>query len=791
MEEVNQRFPLIAQKILSNVDNESLINFKEAGRNNAKFLEKERFYWIRIIQSYNCLIGECKEVWNEVVSKTPIEIIKKLAVAVHQFPSILSRELHNENECFCNETGKIRLSPLDFVQTVEKQWHPLFIGATSGSVNLCNHIIQKAGVVKDPMLLNLNFWFGKITPIVFAYRRYDIIEDVNVFKFLLEKAEDKNPMITTRIKWTLLHSLAEKDKSELCRLIVEKIKDVNPQDIYGNTPYHIAALHGHVEVCRVLMEYLTDKNIKDNNGYTPFCIAASYGHLEVCRLFMETCVNKNHVDDFLRVPLHMAAWNGHVEVVGLFMANLVDKNIRENVGQKTPLLTAILGGHLNVCKLLIKEYKADVNLSDDYGMTPLHLACKLGWLEICKFLCKHASLKNTLDHYGKTPYDLAVSEAKWDIVAFLKCSLFSLKDNIKKVSQDVKENSGPNVNLCSLLSAACISSAEFSCWEGTPAARRGLPTCMENNIMNNDIMNKGVMDNNIMDNDTIYYYTVNNETMDNDIMDKDIMDKDIMDNVTVDNYTVNNDTVNNDTMDNDTMDNDTVANDTMDNDTMDNDNMDNDNMDNNTMESVQQGIAKVTERHSGLASNVVSSVKVQPNDLKYKTAICGSWKINGTCNQASDCIYAHGQCDIYQIKDIVNNDIVDKDIMVNNIMDKNIIDNDTIDTVSNDPVDNDTMDNDIMYKDTMDNDTMEKDKECVQQCIAKVAERRYGLASNAMSSMEVQAHDPKYKTAICGSWKINGTCNQASDCIYAHGQCDFYQINDNRKLGCCPNLHRT
>ena len=621
MEEVNQRFPLIAQKILSNVDNESLINFKEAGRNNAKFLEKERFYWIRIIQSYNCLIGECKEVWNKVVSKTPIEITKKLAVAVHQFPSILSRELHNENECFCNETGKIRLSPLDFVQTVEKQWHPLFIGATSGSVNLCDHIIQKAGVVKDPMLLNLNFWFGKITPIVFAYRRYDIIEDVNVFKFLLEKAEDKNPMIATRIKWTLLHSLAEKDKSELCRLIVEKIKDVNPQDIYGNTPCHIAASHGHVEVCRVLMEYLTDSNTKDDSGITPFCTAASYGHLEVCRLFMETCADKNQVDDFLRIPLHMAAWNGRVEVVGLFMANLVDKNLRENVGQKTPLLSAILGGHLNVCKLLIGKYKADVNLSDNYGMTPLHLACKLGWLEICKFLCKHASLKNTLDYNGKTPYDLAVSEAKWDIVAFLKCSLFRVEDIIEKVPQGVKENSGPNVNLSHLLSAACISSAEFSCWEGTPAARHSLPPYMENNIMNNDIMDKDIMD--------------------QDIMDKDIVDNNFMDNNTIDNYTVNNDTVNNDTVDNDTVDNDTVDNDTMDNDTMDND----------TMESVQQGIAKVAERHSGLASIDLSSMEVQAHDLKYKTAICGSWKINGTCNQASDCIYAHGQCDFYQIKD--------------------------------------------------------------------------------------------------------------------------------------------
>ena len=43
MKEVSQRFPVIAQKILNHVDNETLINFKEAGRNNAAFLGKERF----------------------------------------------------------------------------------------------------------------------------------------------------------------------------------------------------------------------------------------------------------------------------------------------------------------------------------------------------------------------------------------------------------------------------------------------------------------------------------------------------------------------------------------------------------------------------------------------------------------------------------------------------------------------------------------------------------------------------------------------------------------------------
>ena len=116
MEEVNQRFPLIAQKILNHVDNETLINFKEADRTNTAFLEKERFYWIRIIKRYNCLTGDLQQVWKKVISKTPVEIVEELAVEVHRFYMTMSRML---------------------------EWNPLFIGAASSSVKLCKHIMQK------------------------------------------------------------------------------------------------------------------------------------------------------------------------------------------------------------------------------------------------------------------------------------------------------------------------------------------------------------------------------------------------------------------------------------------------------------------------------------------------------------------------------------------------------------------------------------------------------------------------------------------------------------------------
>ena len=110
----------MAQRILNNVDDLALISFKEAGRNNAEFLGKERFYWTRIIKRYNCLIGDLEEV-----GKTSVEIIKELAVAVHQFPLAMSRK--------CRNVYIALLTPVDFVQKVGKEGHPSFVGAICGT----------------------------------------------------------------------------------------------------------------------------------------------------------------------------------------------------------------------------------------------------------------------------------------------------------------------------------------------------------------------------------------------------------------------------------------------------------------------------------------------------------------------------------------------------------------------------------------------------------------------------------------------------------------------------------
>ena len=176
MDELCQRFPLIVRKIMNHDDSETLINFKEAGINNATFLEKERFFWTRIIQRYNCLFGKLQDVWTKVIRKTSVEIIKELAVAVHQFPQTMFGYLQYG-------TYGQSISPLNFVLEIEKHWHPLLIGATCGSVHLCSHIIQKVGVKESKLRGN------EITLPVFVS---EIMKDMSVFRFLLENAKDIN-----------------------------------------------------------------------------------------------------------------------------------------------------------------------------------------------------------------------------------------------------------------------------------------------------------------------------------------------------------------------------------------------------------------------------------------------------------------------------------------------------------------------------------------------------------------------------------------------------------------------
>ena len=207
MEDLGKRFPLISQIILNNVDNKSLTIFRTASRENSNFLDRERFYWIRNIKKYFANFQEFQEAWKKVVNKTSVEFLEDLAINVHSFFNGVSKRC-------------------------EQQWHPLFIGAACGTVNLCNHIIQKTGV-KEPWLKS-----GR-TPLHLAAMNGNL-EVVRSFM--------ANDFVNSERQKTVLYGAVFGGNLDMCKLLIEEYK--NTLDNNGKTPLDLAFSERNWEITR-------------------------------------------------------------------------------------------------------------------------------------------------------------------------------------------------------------------------------------------------------------------------------------------------------------------------------------------------------------------------------------------------------------------------------------------------------------------------------------------------------------------------------------------------------------
>ena len=119
------RIPFVGSLILNNVSYQSLVNCKRTSRELAKFLDQEKLLSLRIIQKYNGSFQGFEEVWRKVIHKSPIDVIRKLALALCDFAKSHCQQLN--------------------------LWHPLHIAAANGSLELCIYIVEKIGNKSIPL----------------------------------------------------------------------------------------------------------------------------------------------------------------------------------------------------------------------------------------------------------------------------------------------------------------------------------------------------------------------------------------------------------------------------------------------------------------------------------------------------------------------------------------------------------------------------------------------------------------------------------------------------------------
>ncbi|QPG96741.1 hypothetical protein C2857_005142 [Epichloe festucae Fl1] len=141
------------------------------------------------------------------------------------------------------------------------------------------------------------------------------------------------------------------------------------------TPLHRAVFFGHLAVVELLLTKGAEWCQPDWQGRTPTWLAASRGHLEILRMLLRMKGDAEFKDQTGSTPFMEAAANGHVKIMKLLLENMeIDVEQRDNYG-RTALARAVDAQRPEAVRMLLKK-RANVNVKDGGGMTPLYMATR-------------------------------------------------------------------------------------------------------------------------------------------------------------------------------------------------------------------------------------------------------------------------------------------------------------------------------------------------------------------------------------------------------------------------------
>jgi ankyrin repeat protein len=165
-----------------------------------------------------------------------------------------------------------------------------------------------------------------------------------------------------------------------------------------------AAFEGHVAELDKLLRQGAPVNEVDAQGHT----AAYYALRGNQREAAETLFQRGGTA-FRDFPylLNRAARLGVLSAIPILIAAGAEPNAREGIRQESALTSAVESGSAAAVECMIAN-GADVNSPGLDGLLPLHLAAKLGHLEVLTTLVKRGAAVNATDESGRSALEVAI-----------------------------------------------------------------------------------------------------------------------------------------------------------------------------------------------------------------------------------------------------------------------------------------------------------------------------------------------------------------------------------------------
>lgn len=280
---------------------------------------------------------------------------------------------------------------------------PLFFAIQSNNIEIIDFLIQQGA---DPNIVD--YQGNNMLHHAFSYK---LTITASVIKHLINKINNNFVNTPNHNGELPAHIISPYEVEGTFKLIMNKTKNLNAQDKYGDTALHnllkkpIANNNKHYKNLSYLANLLNRKNLPLNvrncYGITPQHYALENNYPEK---YLNIFTSKELLalpEEFHNTPLHWAAENGCSDYVCAHIESgqyQVDST-RDGL---SPLHLAAYHGHLDTVKTLI-GLQANINLTDSWGQTALHWALLGNHQNVIDYLLEQGANPDAQDHLGRKP----------------------------------------------------------------------------------------------------------------------------------------------------------------------------------------------------------------------------------------------------------------------------------------------------------------------------------------------------------------------------------------------------
>ncbi|KAF5306570.1 hypothetical protein FQR65_LT07297 [Abscondita terminalis] len=256
----------------------------------------------------------------------------------------------------------------------------------------------------------------------------NVTDNYRTTPFLLASkigAIDLTKSLRTDLDWQNLHGetalhLAFKNMNvdDVACFLIDEGADVNLTDNTGSSAFLSACTLEKLELIKKMRRQIADVNSQRNDGETALHLSLKHRNFDISRFLIGESADVNLMNDLDMSSFFYACKFAKADIVEKMLPMVEDVNLQINQIGTTALYAALENESFDVAHLVI-DAGADVNLTNDVGMTAFIYACKIGNIELVKKMRPLVANIDLQNNHGETALHVSVANNHLDVARFL------------------------------------------------------------------------------------------------------------------------------------------------------------------------------------------------------------------------------------------------------------------------------------------------------------------------------------------------------------------------------------